>query len=456
MSIAQFLRILWAYRLLVIITTVATLVGALVAVLVVPPAYQAQTRVMLNTLKPDPVTGEVIPSTASKTFLATQIELIKDYGVAGQAVEALGWLSDPRAIEQYAADRSQDGDIRRALAQQIIDRTDVTVPSSTNILEIGFRSGSADDARAMANALRDAYIESTLNSRRREATRNADWYTQQAEKERVLLGKADEAKTAYEREAGIVMQDEKTDIETARLRALSSQSSLGAPIVSSAPITTSSAAAMQLAQLDSQIAQAGQNLGPNHPMMIELKGRRASLAKVVTDEQAAARAAAAVANAAAGQSAGALNRAVAQQTTRVIANREKIERLTQLQAEVNLHRGQMDKALSRAAELRQEAAVADSGITVLSEAVTPKKPTFPNKPLIFGGGLVLGAALGLLLSLLLEFLNRRVRGVEDLQSGMDAPLLAIISSAGLKEGKPSRWAPIVQGLPLAGRKMSRA
>ncbi len=452
MSIAQFLRILWAYRFLTIVTVTATLVGSIIAVLVLPPSYEATTRVMLNTLKPDAVTGEVIPSTASKTFVATQIELIRDYAVAGQAVEQLGWLSNPAIIDQYGANRTEDGDIRRALAQKIIDQTRVSVPSSTNILEINFRSVSSDDARAMANALREAYIETTLSARRREATRNADWYTQQAEKERELLGKADLAKTSYEREAGIVMQDDKTDIETARLRALAGQASLGSPVVSAAPVATSSAAALQLAQLDSQIAQAARSLGPNHPSMIELRARRASLARVVADEQAANRAAVSASAAAAGQGAGALNRAVADQTKRVIANRDKIERLTQLQSEVNLHRGQMEKALARAAELRQEAAVADSGITVLSEAVTPKKPTFPNKPLIIGGAIALGGAVGLLLSLVLEFLNRRVRGVEDLVHGVDAPLLAVISSNPRHGSKPGRWAPILQGLAVARRK----
>jgi capsular polysaccharide biosynthesis protein len=88
----------------------------------------------------------------------------------------------------------------------------------------------------------------------------------------------------------------------------------------------------------------------------------------------------------------------------------------------------MEKSLQRAGELRQEAAVADSGITVLSEAVTPRSPSFPNKPLIFFGSIALGGALGLFLSLIMELLRRRVRGSEDLEHAIDAPLLAVIST----------------------------
>jgi uncharacterized protein involved in exopolysaccharide biosynthesis len=426
MSIIQFFRILWAYRLLTVVTTVATLIGAGIAVLIVPPSYEASTRVMLNVLKPDPVTGLSMAGQA-REYVETQLQLIKDFGVAGQAVDQLGWTSLPETLQGYTAAGSPDGGMRRWLAQSIIDKTKTGVVGGTNILEISFRAATPTQASSMANALRDAYIESTISGRRREAMRNAEWFTQQADKERQLLDAADQKKTAYEKETGIVMADEKTDIETARLRSLSGQTSAGTPMIQ-APLAaaTASPSTMQLAQLDAQIAQASKSLGANHPAMIEMHARRATLAKIVEQDQAAAREAVAASARAAGAGAGALNRAVAEQTSRVVAQREKIQHLTQLQQEVNLHRETMEKSLGRAAELRQEAAIADPGVTVLGEAVTPRHPSFPNKPLILGGGLLLGAGLGLLLSLILELLNRRVRGVEDLDHLIDAPLLAVI------------------------------
>lgn len=427
MSIIQFFRILWAHRLLTLVTTGATLLGAIAAIFVVPPSYEASTRVMLNVLKPDPVTGEVMVGDRARTYIDTQRELIKDFGVAGQAVDQLGWTSTPETLANYTAAGSPDGGIRRWLAKTIMDRTNTRVVGMTNILEISFRAATPTEASAMANALRDAYIDSTISGRRREAVRSAEWFSQQANKEKELLNAADATKTAYERETGIVMEDDKTDIETARLRALSSQASAGAPLIaSSVPPVTASPSAMELAKLDAQIAQASKSLGANHPAMIEMKARRVALAKMAADDQVAAREAVAATMRAASAGTGALNRAVAEQTSRVVAQRDKIGRLNQLQAEVNLHRDALEKALSRASTLRQEAAVADPGITLLGEAVTPLHPAFPNKPLILGGGLVLGAGMGLLLSLILELLSRRVRGVEDLTNLIDAPLLAVI------------------------------
>ena len=427
MSIVQFLRILWVHRLLTVFTTLATLIGALVAVLVVPPSYEAKTRVMLNTLKPDPVTGEVVAAAGARTYLATQQELIRDVTVAGQAADTLGWLSNPEVIQNYNADKGQDLDLRRSMAQRIIDRTKAEVVGGTNILEISFRAPTPDDARTMANALRDAFIDTTLSSRRREANRNAEWYTQQADKERDLVIKADAEKTAFERSSGIVMQDEKTDSETARLRSLSGQSGIGT-IIAAPGVMQASPSSIQLAQLDAQMSQLSKTLGPNHPQMAQMKSQRETLARLAAQDQASALMASSAASRAASENAGAMSRAVNDQTNRVIANRDKIEKLSQLQAQVILHKTQMEKSLARATELRQEAAVADSGITVLSEAVTPRKPAFPNKPLIFGGAFGLGAAIGLFLSLLIELFRRRVRGVEDLVHAVDAPLLGVVTA----------------------------
>ena len=71
--------------------------------------------------------------------------------------------------------------------------------------------------------------------------------------------------------------------------------------------------------------------------------------------------------------------------------------------------------------------MADTGLTPLDAAVTPKSPIFPNKLLILGGAIALGLGVGVLVALLAELFGRRVRGYEDLASAIDAPLLAIIA-----------------------------
>jgi uncharacterized protein involved in exopolysaccharide biosynthesis len=124
-----------------------------------------------------------------------------------------------------------------------------------------------------------------------------------------------------------------------------------------------------------------------------------------------------------------VTRALQQQKSVVIAQRDKIERLRQLQSEVDLRREQYEKTAARAAELTLEAGVADSGMSPIGVVVTPTSPAFPNKPLILAGSLALGGGLGLVLAVLIELLNRRVRGFEDLEFDKNLNCLAIVDTA---------------------------
>lgn len=71
MNISQFLVIFWARRVLILGATVGCLVGALIVCAILPPRWQSTARVMLDDLKPDPVTGQTI--TMLGPYVATQI-----------------------------------------------------------------------------------------------------------------------------------------------------------------------------------------------------------------------------------------------------------------------------------------------------------------------------------------------------------------------------------------------
>src|SRR3546814_16918151 len=86
MSIGQFFAILWARRAFVFVTTAAALLGAAFVVLLLPPRYEAKSRVMLNFIKPDPVTGEVISSSFARTYTKTQTERSEERRVGKECV----------------------------------------------------------------------------------------------------------------------------------------------------------------------------------------------------------------------------------------------------------------------------------------------------------------------------------------------------------------------------------
>jgi succinoglycan biosynthesis transport protein ExoP len=426
MSIIQFLRILWARRILVLVALVASVFGAFVVVTLVQPRYEATARVNMDILKQDPLSGGSIDTRNAGVYFDAQQELVKDYSVAGPVVDRLGWLSDPGRIRAYQGRPSNDSrDFRRWLAQQVSDATSTAITSST-VLEITFKSPNPLVAKAGAETLRDAYMAASLAQKQRDAAKLAAWYNLQADAARKSAEEAETKKAAYEKETGIVMQSNDTDMDSGRLAALAGQ--LAMPATANAAMA-SSGARLQLAQIDAQIAQVAKNLGPNHPEMQNLRAQRATIAQVVAQEDAAARQASSGASGAA-----ALSRVLQEEKSRVISQRDKVERLHQLQSEVDLRRDQYKKTAARGAELALQAALTESGLTPMGIVLAPNKPAFPNKPLMLGGAAALGIGLGLGLSLLLELLNRRVRGVEDLNLSKEVLCIGVIRSPHPKVG----------------------
>ena len=407
MTLYQVIRIIRARWRIVLAGLLSCMLGAYVATVIFPPRWTAHSRVLLNLLKPDPITGEVINGSGTRTYAASQQELATDYSVAGQAVDDLGWLSDPEMVKMYRSRDSQDKrDFRHWAAQLIIDHTDAKVVEGSNILDISYTGPTASFARAVTEALRAAYLETSLSIRRADTNRNADWYARESLKAQAQLTEAEKAKADFERQNHVFMANDTEDLDHARLEAMAR-----APEAAAAAST----AGTQLAEVNSQISQMERTLGPNHPDLIALRSKRAALLS------------------AQGQSAAAMGgggRAnLGSQTEAILANSDKVAQLKQLQARVDVMRDLYAKTATKAASLRQEAAIADTGLSPLGSATTPASPSFPNIPLIAGGSIILGLSLGVLIALLTEMLNRRIRGLEDMADMEGTELLAIIMPA---------------------------
>lgn len=443
MNITQFFRIIWAYRLLILACMVVCFAIGTLVVNLVTPRYVAQSRVMLDVIKPDPVTGQVIGSAFLRAYTKTQTELIKGQQVARMVVGDLNWQKDATLQRVYRErDSGRDLDFTAWAAERIVKNADATVIMGSNILEISYASSSPAQAKQVSDALLKAYIEITLQSRRDAARRNSEWYEAQGEKAKTILFTAEANKAAMERETGILLQDDKVDIDSARLAALANQ---GAAPVISAMGPAASVAATQLSMLDAEITEYTKSLGPNHPQLQQMKVRRSLLAAQAAQERSSAASSGASVNASRSTSA-----MLEQQKAKVMGQREKVERLRLMQDDIDLRREQYRQAVSRAAQLRQEAEVAEAGVTPLATAITPQDPTFPNKPLIMGISVPAGAALGVLMGLLLELLGRRVRSVEDLHSVVAAPVLAVIYSATRRPFARRKWRGFRFGGPVRG------
>jgi uncharacterized protein involved in exopolysaccharide biosynthesis len=438
MSIVQVLRILFARRWIILVTLVTSLVVALATAKSLPERYQASARVVLDVLKPDPVTGQMLSTGGVRSYIKTQTELIQDYRVAGDVVDRAGWLQNPAVVASWQAETGGVGDMRRWAAQRIIESTSANMVEGSNILRINYESPNPATSKSIVNMLREAYIDASLRFKTDSAGRTADWYREQSSRALKALNAAEVAKSAFERENGIVMGPQNVDAENVKLSGLqqalmTARASVGSQEYEAVKQSMNSPVVdqlkVQLASLNDQIEQAGERLGSEHPSYKALVGRRDTLNREIARETAAARASGAAQSGSSRRSMAQLEAEYAAQKAVVLGMKDKLNQLSQLQREIDLRRTQYETAAQKTADLRLQANLSESGLVVLGDAVAINRPVFPNWPFIIGAAAGFGLMLGLVIALLTELLARRVRGPEDLAFASKSEVLAVIAEA---------------------------
>jgi len=437
MSLIQFLRILWARKLMILAIMASCFVVATTISALLPKRYPGSARVLMDTVRPDPVTGQAVSANAARFYVRTQIEFIQDVRVAGQVVDQLGLANDPATIAAYeATGRSAvDGGIRNWLAQQIVERTSADMVAGSNILEIRYAGRTPEEARQMAGLIRDAFIDASLRIRTDSAGRSGDWFREQSDKARIELQRAEQTMATFMKENDIVLQGG-LDSETVKLQSLQAAVQQARGMASTNEVAAAARIAndpvadgirSQIAALQDELALVSARLGPEHPTYKAIQSRIGTLQRQLAQAQSSSRAGVGAVSGAARQSLAQLEAQLNAQEAVVLQRKPLIDRLVLLQREVDLRRQQYERATSRTADLQLEAATSETGLVLLGDPVASTTPSYPNVPLVAALSAAFGLGLGILAAIVTEFVARRVRGIEDLAHATGAPVMVTVS-----------------------------
>lgn len=436
MNLVQFLRILWARRWMAIVPAfVALLVGLAISYLL-PARYPGTARLMLDTIRPDPVTGIGVGGLEATNYIRTQLQLISDDRVIGTAIDRLGLANNPATQARFAESgfSEEDGGIRRWLIGQIRPRVSAGAISNSAIMEIRYEGESPEAAKAFAGALRDAYIAETLRLKVDSANRTGAWYREQAERTSREIAALEARRSAFMAENGIVLVEGpgSPDMETAKLQTLQASLSKAQETVSNQQVAVSAAGAVntladnlrvQLTAIDEEIARASEQLGPQHPAYRAAVARRQVVQQELNNalrQQGAA--ASAVVNAAQ-SSLDRIEAQIRQQEQVVQARKPLMDQLAVYDQDIDALRKSYQDQLARGNILDLESKVEETSFVILGDPTAERTPSYPKRGLIASLAFLGGLGLGLLSALFLEFSARRVRGVEDLAYATGAPVL---------------------------------
>jgi protein tyrosine kinase modulator len=445
MNISNFFLVLKARMKIVLLTFFITVMTAAVVSLMMPKVYKASTQIVLNYKGTDPLTGTVAPAAQLPGYMATQIDVVKNRGVALKVVDELGLAKDEGFKRQFAQEDREHGQIRDWLAGQLVGKLEVSPLQESSVLEIAFSGDDPDFVAAVANGFAKAYQNLSIQLKVEPAQKAADYFKQQVSVFRNNLEQAQTKLAKYRQEKGITSADERVDVESTRLNELSQQmvvaqaaaieaksrgrSATGnageSPDVAINPVIQN--LKVEAAKADSKLAELSQRLGTSHPQYEAAAAERNIIAAQLQNE--IRRTSNSVANSAKiqQQRENELRSEVAQQKEKVLDLNRTRDELALLQKDVESAQQALDSVNQRFSQTSIEGQSNQSDIAILSLAQPPAFPSSPRIALNILLAIFLGGILGVGFGLIAEMMDRRVRSSNDVSNLLQVPVVALVN-----------------------------
>lgn len=443
MNPGQFLRILRARFGLVCAVVLVVTAAAVAVSLVLPQKYLAETALVIDAKSSDPIAGGVMPSQLIANHIATQVDIIDSDRVALRVVDAAGLAGMPQFQQQWQEATGGAGDIREWIADVLLSRLDVTPGRESNVVRIRYTASQPEFAAMIANAFAQAYMEIGLELKVEPARQYAQWFDERTHGLREELEAAQKRLSDYQQKYGIVSADGRLDVETARLAELSTQlvqvqgqraesrsrfsqsgSAESLPEVTQNPLIANLKG--ELARREGERQQMLGRLGPNHPEVGKLAAVIDSLrARIGAETQRIAASLGTSSRMSAAREAE-VAAAVAAQKARVMQLQAHRDQIAVLQRDVESAQKAYDQVAQRLSATNLESQAQQINVAVLTPATAPLWPSGPRLLIKLALALVVGVVLGVGSALLIELMDRRVRGEDDLDGLPGMPVLGSV------------------------------
>jgi uncharacterized protein involved in exopolysaccharide biosynthesis len=462
MSLSLVLSILRRRSWLVGLTFLSTLAGALLLLLVIPPRYDATAVASIDPSQVDPVSGLAGGANSAMIMQGNLVGLAKSNQVALAVVKRLNMASDPAAQASFS--QSSDSgliDMQQWLANQLVDHVKADFMMGSNVLNITYKASSPQQAALLANAFMSSFIDAAIAAKGSAATKAAEWYTPQIDNVRVKLAAARERLAKFQMESKVLIptvadtENEQLTAATSELTqakaalvALQNQYNAPAPTTAAASdpqsidIQTITTLHSSLSGLEAEIARLQIEVGANNPKMLEKIALRASLQKQTQQaiEDYRRKLADRISNQT--ERVAALQKVYSERLNNMIGVQGQREQLISLTREVGFHQEEYERLQRSSSQARLQSQLSFSNIAMIDTATPPTTASFPKPFIILSLATVLGLGLGLLLALIAESLDRRLRAADDLPFATSAPLLGVMID--IKPKKLSRWARLLR------------
>ena len=472
MSFDQVLYILWQRRGVIGFSFASVLIGAVLTMLLVPARYDAVATASIDASALDPVANTQLsgPATALMLMQGNLVALAKSNQVALEVVKRTNLASVPDLVKEYRSSKdSAIVDVNQWIANQIVQNVDAKFgdksigASTSNVLNLTYKSRDPRDSATMANAFLGAFIDAAIAMKAAFAQQSADWFNPQIDKLRGDLAKTKRALADFQVQNNLVGPTANADAESDQLTAVTAElSKTRAELVSLKSLYAGAPAAVtesndaqtvdqqtltalrsNLSLVEAEITKLQREIGSNNPKLQERLSTKRSLKDQIDTLIAENRRRLAERIAAHEDKIASLEKARAAQVKSMIDVQNKREQLAVLKLDVETRQAELERASHAATQARMQGQYSFSNITILDKATPPTEAAFPKLIIVGPVALIAGLLLGLTSALFAEVFDRRIRASADLDFVTEAPVLGTLVNT-RETRKPSRADPTIR------------
>jgi uncharacterized protein involved in exopolysaccharide biosynthesis len=447
-SVSQILVILLRRAWIVVLTLLTTVIVAGGVLLFVPGRYDATATASIDPGNIDPISEMASGGGSIMLMQGNILSLVSSERVAVDVVKRLNLVDNPAVQQNFRKSPSFGREsIEEWMAEGLVRSVAPQFIMGTNVLAIKYKSGDPNQAALIANAFLAATIDGSVAMKAAEADQTAQWFAPQLDELRKQLEDARVALQSFQAKTNMVAPGGGGDRETTQymaiaqelsgsrgaLTALQSRLNSGSTDLSNDPsdpdLQILAGLKEKLSTGETEIATAKGIFGANNPKMLAQQANLATLRKQIVDATDRMRSHLKERIVTVQTQIASLETEQEKAQKSLIAVQAQRDRLGQLQRDVEFRAEEVNARERAAEQAKLKSKLTFSDMTVLDKASPPVDPSFPKPFVVMPVGIAAGLGLGLVLALLAEAADRRVRFPIDLEYSASAPFLGAIDSA---------------------------
>jgi uncharacterized protein involved in exopolysaccharide biosynthesis len=401
----------------------------------------AQAAVVLNLKAAEAMATIQLPGGIVTTHIATQVDVMQSERVQLAAIQRTRLADDPAWQRRWRRTAPEGVAFGPWAAGVLARQLKVSPAAESSVLTVSFSDRDPRFAADFANAVVDAFLATTLSMRAERARQDQQYYHEQAAASRRALARAQDSYIAYQRQNGIVVTDEKVNLEVERLRDMNTRleqlqaeaadKSIRSKRAANAPERTAEVLANpvvmtmteELSRQQAAVSELSARMAHGHPAMQAAEARLRSLAERRDAAIDSVRGAMMGDTSVAQQQLAQLSTAIQKQQDAVMALQSRRAQARLLERDVDNAQRAYDDVMAKTNQAALRIADPQTEASVIQVAHPPAPQTLRRAGVAAGAGLLAATLLACLAMSLREWLDRRVRGAHDILAHLGQPLL---------------------------------